>query len=931
MGSSCENGGFAKIVKDVTEDIYPDVQNMQQDVQTRQSDVVAKRNETEVLKDEVLLKGWEAEAAKRTAKSFASQDGGEMVVVTVSNSDGTFTEIDAMEYSAKHWGEKLPLLGGYSGMPYVESYGALAFVDHLETTTVFVKGNIYPNDGGGGIYIYNSQENKWKKQLFSPLPSYVEDHSAGLVFYVDNQTTHFKPFGHTPDVYTVSLPQPESSFVGEVTVMAGRSDSTYNVVSEGTLLASIANGGSKVFVSNGSSWNVTLESSVNSISAIKERKVYTHFDGITGQAALPQDYVLANDGDYVSFDVIVDDIDGGYTETFGIIGSADAGIGFLNSTSFSVRCAGEDNILFSFGSALPDVDFTLSWHILVFVDGANLRVELSQIYEDGSTAEYVGTALKQGDIKINVVAAAWSYGLVPCKVKDVKIYTSVAGYYEVGNIFQSSLVQSGTSEYGYMDESAFNALYETKANKDATNLDISKLREALGIENDGVTRLLDLTSSIVFPDKYILDTDGDFIEANVLLTDLDGAYQSTLYIFENNPDIGYMGFYSLTEFWITTPSNVKLKWTDTEISSEFMKVKIIITDNESNVELFIDDVSYGKQANTEALSFGGMRIPMKVKGVTISTSTLSFQSDNLFFEDSLEKTNVIFEEEEPVDFLDPSLFCFVKKNDDGAIDIAIPTFSDHINYHMSHIPDANINSDVVRVSEISHAKVFYEDGFIVKSKIITNPGELETAIQEVGKSDFMGGNAHGDEEFTALSYFVDGVKVLVDDLLELTLCKKVEVHQTSNLFAVDTSKAIQNATAYKIWEFSKDGFILTQTIKWHQAIDLDATYLAMLPIYREQGGGVTTVGMRSPLYEEEDIAIDGHPQVITDSLIAKSYGIAGISAHVEQLIKPSTGSNDFFFSASPSYAKLYFDYSGTYATAVDELFESKTLYKIEAK
>jgi len=95
---------------------------------------------------------WKAEAARKTAESFASQPYGEHVIIYTSNGDGTFSGTETNIYSTLHWTEKL----GYkfNNIVVVDTYHDLELLNVNEASTVYVRGRLEPNDGNGGFFVY---------------------------------------------------------------------------------------------------------------------------------------------------------------------------------------------------------------------------------------------------------------------------------------------------------------------------------------------------------------------------------------------------------------------------------------------------------------------------------------------------------------------------------------------------------------------------------------------------------------------------------------------------------------------------------------------------------------------------------------------------------------------------------------------------------
>jgi len=88
---------------------------------------------TTAASDTMLYK-WEAEAAKLTADSYATEAVDVFVNVVTSNGDGTFTATPTTEYSSLHYSTKAAELFGTSGAFTVELYDD-PIAGNLSTTT----------------------------------------------------------------------------------------------------------------------------------------------------------------------------------------------------------------------------------------------------------------------------------------------------------------------------------------------------------------------------------------------------------------------------------------------------------------------------------------------------------------------------------------------------------------------------------------------------------------------------------------------------------------------------------------------------------------------------------------------------------------------------------------------------------------------------
>lgn len=258
----------------------------------------------------------------------------------------------------------------------------------------------------------------------------------------------------------------------------------------------------------------------------------------------------------------------------------------------------------------------------------------------------------------------------------------------------------------------------------------------------------------------------------------------------------------------------------------------------------------------------------------------------------------------PVDSGSNKLIVSVSSN---LVNIYIPKGDGYILYPFVHSINSDRGCDVWRCQRVYSANKDSGGNLVVDQEIVT-VGEIETAIKIEGKSDFMGGLAHGDEILTSISMFINGVS---QPFLNKTYSvDSVEFIQQSNLYEPDTAtpQSVVAATNHKRWVFTKDGVSLQQTIVWSGSYDIDVAYMGMLPALRDSGSiKITDSAYRSPLWIKEDISVAGFPQVNSDStnlnLSGNMYSVT--SSAPKGFTDPSR-----FVNVSPAdlYNKIYYSY-----------------------
>lgn len=222
------------------------------------------------------------------------------------------------------------------------------------------------------------------------------------------------------------------------------------------------------------------------------------------------------------------------------------------------------------------------------------------------------------------------------------------------------------------------------------------------------------------------------------------------------------------------------------------------------------------------------------------------------------------------------------------------------------------------VWHIQRAYVVSPDLSNIVKEVITS-GENETAIREVGKDDFVGGTAHGDEQSLWVNMQVDGT------VIDLTVPgrykgKVFRVQQHSQLYEENTQATVEWFKAWKSWEFSRDGVEVTQRLEFQRDADIDSFYNCFLCIARNQGSeGIATTaqfGAVDPYYEQEDLRPEDRPVIHYPSprkAIAWGNGVSYSAEFLEgyehqdpEKTEFNSANNRMFFQKGSNYNKMYF-------------------------
>lgn len=274
----------------------------------------------------------------------------------------------------------------------------------------------------------------------------------------------------------------------------------------------------------------------------------------------------------------------------------------------------------------------------------------------------------------------------------------------------------------------------------------------------------------------------------------------------------------------------------------------------------------------------------------------------------------------------------------GQIDIwqkasSNPLDSSYLRWRFSHQVEAG-NYDVWRINGIFDETRTDRYNFTQLRRIVS-PGECETAIQQTGKPDFMGGVLHGDEIVSRSYLLIDGVPQLTDPGgTRYYRCQKVEFIQASTLYEVGTSLSNPVASVLKRWEWKDGEMHLSQRVTWQKVISVNGAYLAMLPIervqYNDTSFQITTGAQREPNWEPINVSNAGHATADTNAGYIKIFGgVSGYAAEVEVLKgwdKPNRRST---IEDAEIYNKLRFDFTGPgYMTTIGEVWDTKSRYRL---
>ena len=164
------------------------------------------------------------------------------------------------------------------------------------------------------------------------------------------------------------------------------------------------------------------------------------------------------------------------------------------------------------------------------------------------------------------------------------------------------------------------------------------------------------------------------------------------------------------------------------------------------------------------------------------------------------------------------------ESDVGGLRLMLPTNKGYIFYHLVHTVKEKANADIWRLGQAFAADAALENAY----EITPSGAEWDMALRIAGRDDFIGGYAHGDERFTALSMQLDGQEVEITSLTEPTAFHRITVRVCSVGYDPDdhTTAACKHEKAYTI---DREGITLHQTVEWLHDYRLSSCYMAMMP------------------------------------------------------------------------------------------------------
>lgn len=264
------------------------------------------------------------------------------------------------------------------------------------------------------------------------------------------------------------------------------------------------------------------------------------------------------------------------------------------------------------------------------------------------------------------------------------------------------------------------------------------------------------------------------------------------------------------------------------------------------------------------------------------------------------------------------------------ISVYIPSESGYIMYRLYHFVDNSIKCNTWQIYHVYHV-----DDNLENMTDLSVTGEWECAIHLANRSDFSGGNTHGDEIMNNSVLLIDGVPTALSSLTSLTECREIRLIRTSKMYdpSSETTEIADHGVEYV---FNTESMTVNQSLKWLVAETLTNCFMAMfLPSKNHIDRAVVNSDF-------EVLTLASSTSESTTSVV-KAGGSAitmwdtstGFSADVSVPVYPTglTGGDSMSISDNDggNYNKVYFRVCNSGISSVGELWKSKAVYKLGYK
>ena len=255
------------------------------------------------------------------------------------------------------------------------------------------------------------------------------------------------------------------------------------------------------------------------------------------------------------------------------------------------------------------------------------------------------------------------------------------------------------------------------------------------------------------------------------------------------------------------------------------------------------------------------------------------------------------------------------------VDIFVPQKTGYIRYRLVHTVSISKNADVWRMGYAYYANDALED-----VTQLTVDGEWECALKLLGRDDFIGGNAHGDQKINKCEWFVDGANVDITGYTTATEVDEFRCVEYSTLYDPNDSETIVGYLGSEHL-FNEDGLKVSQSVKWTRANDLFTCYLVMFPVSKTVTDSIYT----DIDYEPKNITFGNFSKKIKGITLFKDNGNFIFDVVVDKYVDDMTG--QYFQITDNSglpYNKCYWQICNSGSVVNGDVWQSKAKYKIVA-
>ena len=221
---------------------------------------------------------------------------------------------------------------------------------------------------------------------------------------------------------------------------------------------------------------------------------------------------------------------------------------------------------------------------------------------------------------------------------------------------------------------------------------------------------------------------------------------------------------------------------------------------------------------------------------------------------------------------------------------------------------------------------------------ITQSGEYEMAIKLAGRPDFIGMGAHGSEQMTDFSVFIDGTETALENLVLFTEWENIRIIRKSDMYD-PADEATVVGKHFVEYLFDEKGLTVNQTVEWLTEDTCYYSYMMMFPVRRKYNEIQITDTYYDDFnfteYNVSDEGFTGYPVQWTSgaskmTLLSKK---SGITATMESLASTELlGGSYKMCSNSASYNKLYFTVCGAQNTgcpvSAGDIWNTSTRYEV---